>query len=76
MTSMITAIYSVNIGPVHLVSFSSEYYYFVQYGWQQIIRQYEWLERDLTVSGLCAVLLHSTYHMHCVSKKCANFETV
>lgn len=39
--------FSMNIGPVHLVSFSSEYYYYVNYGWQQIIRQYEWLERDL-----------------------------
>jgi len=47
---------SVNIGPVHLVSFNSEYYYYVQYGWEQIIRQYEWLERDLTVSTLCALL--------------------
>jgi len=41
----------MNIGPVHLVSFSSEYYYYVNYGWQQIIRQYEWLERDLAVSA-------------------------
>jgi len=42
----------VNIGPVHLISFSSEYYYFVQYGWEQIIRQYDWIERDLMVSLL------------------------
>jgi len=47
---------SVNIGPVHLISFSSEYYYYVQYGWQQIIRQYEWMERDLIVSTLTALL--------------------
>lgn len=39
--------YSVNIGPVHLISFNSEYYYYVQYGWEQIIYQYEWLEHDL-----------------------------
>jgi hypothetical protein len=39
--------YSINIGPMHLVSFSSEFYYYVEYGWQQIIQQYKWLERDL-----------------------------
>jgi len=43
---------SVNIGPVHLVSFSSEYYYEVFYGWEQIIRQYEWMENDLKVVRL------------------------
>jgi len=40
----------MNIGPMHLVSISSEYYYYTEYGWEQIIRQYEWLERDLIVS--------------------------
>lgn len=39
--------YSIDIGPVHLISFSSEFYYFVQYGWEQIIEQYKWMERDL-----------------------------
>lgn len=39
--------YSMNIGPVHLVAFSSEFYYFVEYGWNQIVEQYRWLERDL-----------------------------
>ena len=41
---------SIDIGPVHLISFNSEYYYYVSYGWEQIIRQYEWLEEDLKVS--------------------------
>jgi hypothetical protein len=39
--------YSIDIGPVHLISFNSEAYYSVQYGWEQIIEQYKWLERDL-----------------------------
>jgi acid phosphatase type 7 len=39
--------YSMNIGPIHLVSFSSEFYYFVEYGWTQIVEQYRWLEKDL-----------------------------
>ena len=41
--------YSFNVGPVHFVSFSSEYYYYIYYGWKQIVRQYEWLEKDLQV---------------------------
>jgi hypothetical protein len=39
--------YSYNVGPVHVVVTNTEYYYFVGYGWRQIQRQYEWLERDL-----------------------------
>jgi acid phosphatase type 7 len=36
--------YSFNVGPVHIVSFSSEAYF-----WQywQIVQQFEWLENDL-----------------------------
>lgn len=39
--------YSFNVGPVHIIGFSSEFYYYVEYGWTQIARQYEWLENDL-----------------------------
>ncbi|XP_017494285.1 PREDICTED: acid phosphatase type 7-like, partial [Rhagoletis zephyria] len=39
--------YSFNIGPVHVVAFSSEFYYFTQYGSMQIHNQFEWLEADL-----------------------------
>jgi hypothetical protein len=41
--------YSINIGPVHLISFSTEFYFSVEYGFEQIERQYEWLVRDLRV---------------------------
>lgn len=41
--------FSFNIGPAHIISFSSEFYYYTEYGFDQIARQYEWLEEDLMV---------------------------
>ncbi len=55
--------YSFNLGPVHFVSISTEYYYFVEYGTQQMVNQYFWLEQDLAqVSWYvkCSVLLIQT----------------
>ncbi len=39
--------YSINIGWAHVVFFSTEFYYSTENGWDQIQRQYEWLENDL-----------------------------
>ncbi|XP_013772762.1 acid phosphatase type 7-like [Limulus polyphemus] len=39
--------YSFDIGPAHIIAFSTEFYYFVQYGWKQIVEQYKWLEKEL-----------------------------
>lgn len=39
--------YSYNVGAAHIVVYSTEFYYFVGYGWEQIERQYQWLRRDL-----------------------------
>ena len=40
---------SWNVGPVHIISFSTEVYYFLQYGLEQLVQQYDWLKRDLQV---------------------------
>lgn len=39
--------YSFNMGPIHFISFSTEYYYYVRYGLKMLVKQYEWLENDL-----------------------------
>ncbi|WAR19262.1 ACP7-like protein [Mya arenaria] len=38
-----------NMGPVHFISLSTEYYFFIQYGLVQALRQYYWLLDDLKV---------------------------
>ena len=42
-------IISFNVGPMHVIGFSTEFYYYIQYGYEQIRNQYEWLEQDLKV---------------------------
>ncbi|RMZ98494.1 iron zinc purple acid phosphatase [Brachionus plicatilis] len=44
--------YSINIGPIHLISFSTEFYYFFDFGFKQIVNQYKWLEEDLKSANL------------------------
>lgn len=39
--------YSFDIGPAHIISFSTEFYYYVYFGIKQIWHQYKWLIRDL-----------------------------
>jgi len=39
--------YSFNVGPIHVIGFSSEFYYYTEYGFDQIVNQYRWLEQDL-----------------------------
>ncbi|CAF1640020.1 unnamed protein product [Adineta ricciae] len=39
--------YSFNVGSAHIIGFSTEFYYYTEYGFDQIINQYQWLEQDL-----------------------------
>lgn len=39
--------YSFNLGPVHFISISTEVYYFMNYGIKTLVKQYDWLEKDL-----------------------------
>uniref|UniRef100_A0A1I8AR97 Purple acid phosphatase n=1 Tax=Steinernema glaseri TaxID=37863 RepID=A0A1I8AR97_9BILA len=39
--------YSFDIGPAHIIGISSEFYFYTQYGWDQIANQWNWLLRNL-----------------------------
>ncbi|XP_035388913.1 acid phosphatase type 7 isoform X1 [Electrophorus electricus] len=39
--------YSWNIGSAHIISFSTEVYFYLEYGLDLLFRQYEWLKGDL-----------------------------
>ncbi|XP_039366511.1 acid phosphatase type 7-like [Mauremys reevesii] len=39
--------YSWDIGPAHIISFSTEVYFYLNYGRHLVREQYQWLERDL-----------------------------
>lgn len=44
--------YSFNLGPVHFVAFSTEFYYFLDYtGIEPLVNQYDWLKRDLALAS-------------------------
>ena len=39
----------MNIGKAHIIMFSTEIYFFIEFGVAQIKTQYHWLENDLKV---------------------------
>uniref|UniRef100_A0A674PRI5 Purple acid phosphatase n=1 Tax=Takifugu rubripes TaxID=31033 RepID=A0A674PRI5_TAKRU len=39
--------YSWNLGPVHMVSLSTEVYFYLEFGLDLLFKQYEWLRQDL-----------------------------
>ncbi|XP_043193779.1 acid phosphatase type 7-like [Amphibalanus amphitrite] len=43
--------YSFNMGPVHFISISTEFYYFLEYGFEQVFSQYNWLRADLAAAN-------------------------
>lgn len=44
--------YSWNIGAAHIISYSTEVYFWLEFGIEQIVQQYEWLIRDLQEATL------------------------
>jgi len=41
--------YSWNMGPIHFIGFSTEVYYFLEYGLKPLTTQFNWLKKDLEV---------------------------
>lgn len=39
--------YALDMGPIHLVTICTEFYYYPQYGLDQIFTQYNWLQNEL-----------------------------
>lgn len=44
--------YSFDLGPIHFIAFSTEVYHFIDYGYEPIVNQYEWLNNDLMRANL------------------------
>ncbi len=40
---------SWNVGPAHIISISTEFYFYHNYGAHQMANQFKWLEADLKV---------------------------
>ena len=53
-------VFSFNLGPIHIISISTEFYFYLEYGLEQIVQQYNWLEKDLQVLHVtCNKLMQS-----------------
>lgn len=42
---------SWDLGSAHIISFSTEVYFYLEFGLELIFKQYEWLKKDLEVNN-------------------------
>ena len=78
--------YSFNLGPAHFIVISTEFYYFLNYGFKQIVLQYEWLKGDLKEANKLEnrsqrpwIIILGHRPMYCSNTDhddCTNLETV
>ncbi|XP_019768604.2 acid phosphatase type 7 [Dendroctonus ponderosae] len=47
-----SVMYSFDIGPMHIISISTELYYFLNFGLKSLVFQFEWLKNDLIQANL------------------------
>jgi len=45
--SLESMVYSFDLGPAHFIAINTEFYYFLEYGFKQVVKQFEWLRADL-----------------------------
>ena len=43
--------FSFDVGPIHFISISTEYYYYINYGIKMVAKQYKWIIEDLKVNS-------------------------
>ncbi|CAI9540666.1 unnamed protein product [Staurois parvus] len=43
--------YSWDLGPAHIISFSTEVYFYLKYGEELVAKQFNWLQRDLQATS-------------------------
>jgi len=73
--------YSFDLGPVHFVSISTEFYYFLNFGIKQVLNQFTWLEKDLAKVDRSAtpwIVVFGHRPMYCTNDDrddCTKFET-
>jgi len=73
--------FSFDVGPVHFVSVSTEFYYYLNFGISQVVRQYKWLEDDLSKVDRSLtpwVVIYGHRPMYCTNDDrddCTKFET-
>lgn len=78
--------FSFNLGPLHIISISTELYYFMNYGMKALVNQYEWLVNDLKEATLPEnrikrpwIIIMGHRPMYCSdddSDDCRHFETL
>lgn len=59
---LMMCVHSWNLGPAHIISLSTEVYFYLEYGLELIFKQYEWLKKDLEVSDHSNYTLTMTKH--------------
>lgn len=76
--------YSYDLGPVHFIGYSTEFYFYVEYGWLQIANQFAWLEQDLkkaqanrdNIPWVIAMGHRPMYCSNYDSDDCTKFESI
>lgn len=58
----LTCVHSWNLGPVHIISLSTEVYFYLEFGLELLFKQYEWLRKDLEVNNTTDHSLFSSPH--------------
>ena len=74
--SIIPFPFSFDVGKAHIIMFSTEVYFFIEFGVRQIKTQYEWLKEDLKVWYTSQMLLCQTCVLESYNSRSFSWETM